>query len=625
LIRRCLAKKRSDRLRHIGDARMDLVEAIGALEAPSATEETQARRGVRSGRLGIAAVVLLIAAAAAAGWFVANRFDAVPSIEHYDISTIRPPGGLGAGDRILAISPDGSRVAYATPESLVVYSVKSGVTIPLGRGTEPFFSPDSKSLAFFSDGRLVRVSADGGVPTVLSTVQSRIRGASWGSDGRIVFATDQGLYRTPESGGEPERLVSPDPKRGELHFAWPTVLPGDRTVLFTIAPQDAANGSQIAALDLTSLTYTTLIQGGGNARYLQTGRLIYSVEGQLTAVEFDPRSLRVGTAPVALSYRVRPAPPNFDVSATGTLVFAPVAPPPNSTKVWVHPKDGSEAQAGLPRNYIYSRLSPDGKMVIGDANVNGNRDLFIWDFERQIETQLTTAAKEDLFAMWSPDSRTVYFTSNRNGRMELFSVPADRSKRETRLYGDSDFEYWLFDVLPDGSALMATRTRGNTTEFLTLTLAGTPKVRSVLSLEGAALNAVVSPDGQWFAYQSNETKKTEIWVRSLGGANPAQHQASRAGGRNPRWSHDGRTLYYQDFSGAMVAVQVIYEPEFRLGAVTEVFPNRGYTGVISGSLVPNSGRVYDIARDGRFLTTKTLPTEALNSIRVVRNFLAEMR
>ena len=239
LIVRCLEKESRDRLQHIGDARIDVRDALTG--SASGVSGTTAGTGAASGRLRFiwAGIVAPVCVAAFAGWFVTTRSgsDTSRQVVRLDVTPTAPLRSNSL-NRLTAISPDGVHIAYSTNGSLVIRSLERSDTVSLSTGGSPFFSADSQWVAFFSEvsGTLVRVPVGGGSPSLVTSVPVRQHGGSWGADDTIVFANNVGLFRVPAEGGEAELLVRPGPERGELFYAWPEILPGDRAALFTIVP-----------------------------------------------------------------------------------------------------------------------------------------------------------------------------------------------------------------------------------------------------------------------------------------------------------------------------------------------------------------------------------------------------
>ena len=415
LIVRCLEKDSRDRLQHIGDARIDVRDALAgsALEVAGRTPGT----GTGSARLKFmwAGIGTIVCVAAFVGWLVTTRSgpDTPLQVVRLDVTPIAPLRS-NTLTRLTAISPDGAHIAYSTNSSLVIRSLERSDTVSLDAGGSPFFSADSQWVAFFSgvSGDLERVPVAGGSPSLVTPGSVRQLGGSWGADDTIVFANNVGLFRVPAEGGEPELLVRPAPERGELFYAWPEILPGDRAALFTIVPEEPAAGFDIAVIDLETLEIRILLRGGSAAHYASTGHLIYADEGRLQAVPFDSGSLEVAGAPTTLGVEAlasaRDGGAQFDISATGTLVYVPPEPEGTSSFVWVD-REGREEEVGAPaRPYIYPRISPDGTRVAVDVG-DRNRDIYIWDFERENMTRLTDHPTEDLFAVWSRDSQRIFF------------------------------------------------------------------------------------------------------------------------------------------------------------------------------------------------------------------------
>ena len=265
LVIRCLEKTPRDRLQHIGDGRIDIRDSLEgpALEVVGTTSAP----GLSTVRLTFvwAGVGTIVCLALLAGWFAATRSggDPPPQVVRLDVTPMTPLTTT-ALNRVIAISPDGRHIAYSTTGPLVIRSLERSDTVSVNSGASPFFSPDGEWVAFFSgvSGNLERVPVGGGTPSLVTSVPIRPLGGSWGTNDRIVFANNVGLFRVPAESGEPELLIRPDPEQGELFYAWPEILPGDHSALFTIVPEAPTAGLQIAVLDLETLEYRILLRGG---------------------------------------------------------------------------------------------------------------------------------------------------------------------------------------------------------------------------------------------------------------------------------------------------------------------------------------------------------------------------
>ena len=235
----------------------------------------------------------------------------------------------------------------------------------------------------------------------------------------IIFANNVGLFRVSAEGGEPELLIRSYPGKGELFYAWPEILPGNRAALFTVARDAPAAGFDIAAVDLETLEYQTLLPGGSGARYATTGHLIYADGGALQAVPFDLDTVNIDGDPVTVVAGpitlAREGGAEFGLSTTGTLVYVPAPSRRGDTLVWVDARVARRPSEHRRRRTCIPASRPDGTRVAVDVRDRGNnRDIYIWDFARQNMTRLTDHPTEDLFAVWSRDSQRIFFSSNQN-------------------------------------------------------------------------------------------------------------------------------------------------------------------------------------------------------------------
>ena len=242
---------------------------------------------------------------------------------------------------------------------------------------------------------------------------------------------------------------------------------------------------------------------------------------------FDSSSLEVAGAPTTLGVEAlasaRDGGAEFDISATGTLVYVPAEPEGTSSFVWVD-REGREEEVGAPvRPYVYPRISPDGTRVAVDVG-GRNRDIYIWDFERENMTRLTDHPTEDLFAVWSRDSQRIFFSSDRNGVFNIFSRAADGAA-PAELVFESPRVHMLNSLTPDSSRSMIAEARtGAGFDVVELTVGATRETAPVLATEYTEFGAEVSPDGNWMAYQSNENRSDGGLGAPVSGCEPATHQ-----------------------------------------------------------------------------------------------------
>ena len=627
LLRRCLDKERKERLQHIGDARVDIRDALDGTSAAETAAVPTAHSVGRSRTLMWLGVVATALLAGLGGWLANSRLDS-----DVELSMVRfeIPARMTVSpfSRIIAISPDGTHIAHAgLGAPLAVRSMDQSGTPrelhPTGRG--PFFSPDGDWVGFF-DGGLWRTPTRGGAASFVTEIgATRDLGASWGADDTIVFATTLGLYRVSAEGGEPELLAAPQSERGELFYSLPDVLPNGKVALFTIVSEGTPRGAQIAALDLGTGEQTIVLHGGSSARYATTGHLVYVEGARLHAVAFDSNTLEVRGEPVPL---LAEAGANFDVSQTGTLAYVPAreALTSGSVLVWVDRGGRVEPLSAPPGGYSYPRVSRDGTKIAVALYTAGVRNIHIWDLERSNMSRLTDPPSEELFPEWSADGRRVFFASNRrNGLMNVFSRMADGTG-QAELLLESRSGLWPMGLTPDGRQLLVLRTEGGAgdtgRDMMMLTVDEPIQAETLLATEYGEMNGAISPDGEWLAYESDASGRLEVYVGPFPDVDRQRWKISIDGGRFPLWATEGDALFYVSGTGAMMAATVELTPSFEAGAVSELFPS------ITGrpvSLVSAGGRPYDVSPvDGRFLMVRPREEAEGSNITVVLNWFKEL-
>jgi hypothetical protein len=538
------------------------------------------------------------------------------------------PGVWPVGVRHLAISEDGSRVAYASGKRLLIRRIgqKEAVAVEVG-ASNPFFSPNGEWVGFFGGAEtgLKKVPVLGGTPVSIVATSDRPGGATWRTDGTIVFATSEGLYQVSENGGEPRRLARPDPARKERQYAWPQFMPDGRSVLFTMIPEDSIDAAHIAVLDLETLQARIVLKGGSAARYASTGHLVYASGQTLKAIAFDPDTQQTHGDAVSLpDIEIATTPDNaaaeFAVSKTGTLLFITPNVPGQllRTLAWVDRRGKKEPLTLAPARYANPRISPDGTRVALDIT-GANRDIWIWDLQRPSLTKLSGGPTEDLLPVWSRDGRRVFFTSDRTGNFDVYSRAADGATVERVEFAGPGTQMTT-SFSPDGTRLLLTEDFKNVSM---LDLARPDRLEPLLHSEFNEVLGQVSPDGNWIAYESDESgNQVEIFLRPFPNVSGRREKVSIDGGRFPLWGPKGSgELYYVDLTGGMMATSVELSPNLSLGRVTKLFewekPPRGV-----------SGMRYDVSPvDGRFLMINpaTEGSDGEITISVVLNWHEELK
>ena len=589
---RCLAKDPTERLHDVADVRLAL---SGAFDLPAAPDV---------GAPGPAPVVLrvwqrpvpvalgglaLLAAGLLLGWRALGPPPAPSEMVRFSLT---PPADVElsfvGSRRDLAITPDGSRVIYtgrargSSTSQLYVRPVDELEGTPL-RGTEggeaPFVSPDGDWVGFKVVGaaRLQKVPIFGGPPTLVADLPG-VFGASWADDDQIVVGSPLGLFRVPADGGTPEQLTAPDSEALEIGHAWPSVIPGRQAVLFVQYGPSGITDGELAALDLDTGQVTRLGVAGMSPRYVSTGHLVFA-DGDATirAAPFDLATLELTGVPVpvldGVSGKTTGA-TNFDIAATGRLVYGTGLSAQRNRSVYWFSRDpdggGGGGRFPLPRDgYLNARLSPDGGTVSVMISGPGN-DLWTSSVERNTLSRLTSMPGTEGMAVWTPDGDRILFTAGQDGQQSLFSLPADGSGSADRLLTLEQalgIILWGRPVTEEGVLISYLTDRGSDIGLVSLT--GEPTLRPVVETPASESLATLSPDGDWLAYQSDETGTSEIYVQRFPDGGD-RRRVTPDGGTKPLWAPDGRTLYYARRNFVM-AVEVGPGPPMTFGLPAVLF------------------------------------------------------
>ena len=638
-LRSCLVKDRRQRVADTATALFVLDKAAAFTTPHSKTGSDQiGRRGVRRRIAAFSAAAIVLGAAAGTGltWLL-TRPDSPPVTR----LTVAPSGAAalwtGRNVRNLAVAPDGGGIVYLGNNGSQLFVRALGQLDPtpltgVGAPRGPFLSPDGRWVGYVDNtGVLNKVAITGGPPVPMCRIDGIYRGATWGPDGTIVFATSitsVGLQRVSADGGEPTVLTKPDSQRGEVDHYWPEFLPGGQAVLFTIIPTTGIGNAQIAVLDLRNGSQKILVRGGSHAHYVTSGHLVYSAAGTLRAVTFDLDRLEAGSTPVPVVSQVVDNPSgsaDFDVAQNGTLVYISGAMQVEArTLVWVD-RGGREETLGAPaRPYIYPRLSPtEPKLAV--AILDEERDIWIWDLKRQGFTRLTTDAADDRYPVWTPDGKRLAWDSTRHGPYNLFWQAADGTGTVERLT-DSPNTHASHAFTADGKQLILREDASGGQNLAVLTLDGKRTLRPLLNRPFNERNGEISPDGKWLAYEADESGPFEVYVRPFPDVEASKTTVSLGGGRQPLWAANGRELFYRGQDGTVIGVTVRTAGSFEVtGPRTTLVRGAYYDG--DGGIF---GRTYDVSADGkRFLMIRQDdardPAESAPTITVVQNWTEELK
>ncbi len=630
LLRRCLERESWQRLRDIGDAR---IETMRLLTGSGGVTTAAAAAGTRPATPKLipsvaGATILAAVVTGLAVWSVTRVDGPTPvPIRRYAIN-IGPtaplqPEGLSAQP---VLSPDGVYLAYVADHGdtsqLFVRPLDQLEALPIP-GTEgainPFFSPDGEWIGFFADDELKKVSIRGGAPQTLCAAP-RHRGGTWVTDDTIIFAAPnresvgEGLFRVAAAGGEPESLTMPDVTRGERIHRWPAILPGRAAILFTVFTTTRwntdSNDAQIAVLSLETGEYHALAETGTSPRYVPTGHLVFGRHGALWAAPFDLDQLETTGPAVPIREQVEMDAPRgtvpFTFSRDGLLIYASggeVGAQETSQLVWVDRLGNEEPLPLDPRpGYFEPRLSPDGgRLAVRFFDeTQGTFDLGVFDLERGTFTRLTTAGSYNENPIWTPDGERIIFGSNRTGTFDVYWTPADGSGPAERLT-TSDHDLSPHGLSPDGQTVAVWSSIGGLSDIALLSMEGA-QIEPLLEAQAVrGISPTFSPDGRWLAYASSESGRAEIYVQPFPDED-RRSLISNSGGQEPAWAADGRGIFYR-VEDRMMAVQVEAEPVFTPGRPRELF--RWSQELIENDLtMAVLPRAYDVAADGRFVMVK---------------------
>lgn len=616
-------------------------------EAPAAISRRSSAWPLRPA-LWVTASLILVATLIASWLLLSKARTVTTSVVHFTVQT-PPETPLAEADPGLAISPDGLHIlsSVKTPTGsygLYLYSLEqsAGKFIPAPIMTASFFSPDGQWLAFVAAKKVQKMALSGNQLLDVCALPEIGRGGTWASDGNLYFGiVGSGISRVPASGGVPEQVTKLDP--GEQEHDLPQLLPNRNALLFTARRR--ALGDAIVVQSLETGKRRTVLENASRGTYIPTGHLLFFRANSLWAVPFDLDRMLTTGPEFILPYRVSTDDnsfwfnPEFAISLTGTLVYA--AARDYKYSVVMVDRAGAVRPLPLPSgDYWDPRLSPDGRFLAVPVKQVRESSLWLFDLARESPTRLGTAPGngmtptwDDMAPSWSPDGRLLVFTRGHAlGGTNLMWMPIDGSAEPREFYefpkGFVAATSWSRDA--KRLALVEYEMAGEKLQVRMLPVHYAPAsaVRgpllqaegepvTIANASGHAWQAMLSPDGRWIAYTSEESGRNEVYVRAAapGGG---RWQVSSDGGLQPHWSVDGKELYYRIGDKMMVA-GIVTQPVFSSGRPRVLFEGSFQLG--------GAVNDYDLTPDGReFLMLRDDSSHrGLTEYKVVINWFEELK
>src|SRR5215831_13524468 len=465
-----------------------------------------------------------------------------------------------------------------------------------------FWSPDSQWIAFFAGGKLRKIPAVGGDVQSICDAPTFGRGGSWNSHGVIVFApsVSGALFRVSANGGTPAQVTQLDSSTGETTHRYPSFLPDGEHFLYLARQTSESKPHDVYVGSLNSAGRAKVLQETSDAKYVAPGYLLFVSKSTLYAQSFDAQTLRVTGEPTPLASNVARFVSalwsGVDVSPAGVLVYRSNGGAPDTELVTMDPSGQVVTSVATEDGVANLRFSPDGrKLAVSQANISGDvNSVWLYDLAHDLQSRLPLEpALLRLNLVWAPDASQLAFASSSTGNFNIYLKSVNSSSEEKPLNPSEEDERpqsWS----PDGKYLVFDRrptSRLGIPEIQIYPFDGDHKPYSLLNAAYANSGGQVSPDGQWLAFVTSQTGRSEVYVSNF--PKPTgKWQISSTGGQTPRWRRDGKELFYATLDGILMAV--------------EVTPGKGDLAV--GASKPISQKpvalrglyaVYDVSPDGQ--------------------------
>ena len=623
VVKTCLAKDPEDRWQSAADIKREL-RWIGEGSAAGVAAPVAVASRRRSRERIAWAVAALAALLGAAGVVVARRVAAAPELMRF---TIAPPPGMMFADSV-ALAPDRRRIVFIFKDVSGTYSLWVRALNELGMrrlpGTDgaryPMWSPDALDVAFFAEGKLKRTSADGGPIRTICESGSGF-GGSWSREGTILFTREFGtpIVAVAASGGTPRQVTELDASRGDVAQFFPQFLPDGRHFVFVARNLDPEK-TEIRAGSLDDKSVKPLFHADSAAIFADPGYLLFARDNAVFAWKFDPKSLRLEgeASPAFENAQYRTEENRLCASAAGGRV-AYQQWSSRRRLLWVDRKGRELGTVGDVAFFEDLRISPDGRRVAvarRDSEHGQNLDLWVYEVGRGTGTRVTSSRSDEFSPVWFPDGERLAYVSDRGGAgfYDLYAHAIGAGSDETLISTKRD------KILPslsrDGKQLLFDVAEDATYRRYVMPLPGEPRRLGAAS-RFSEEHPEISPDGQWSAFDSNESGQREVYVAPT--ASGARVQASVGGGKAAVWRRDGKELFYVGKDGVLMSVA--FDGAGGRAAVKD--PQPMFQMHLGTSAIDASRRQYDVAPDGeRFLVVRNAQDAESDDAVVVLNWTA---
>ncbi|MFN8176806.1 MAG: protein kinase [bacterium] len=616
LLRRCLTKDATLRLRDIGEARVALAEP-GAVAG--AADGARARGRTRRRWITPALAAALAVAVTASAWVVFRS-----AHPHGPVRRFRVPveGLTTTFFTPLALTHDGSRIAYEAKDRVWIRRLDQidALEVPDSKGGRaPFWSWDQNTLGFAANKKLWTFAPGASQCTAICDIpeSGEILGAAWSPDARIVLAVWRGgIYEVSATGGDVRSVLAPDSSTVDFHG--PSYLPDGRTLLVFV--HDKGNRSAVATLEGSPPRLERVFEDAraGTASYSPTGHLLVTREesryrSRTWAVPFSAAQRKV-TGP---AFTVLDGAEYACSASNGLLVAAEDEPPPPGQLVWVR-RGGGEESIGEPQPGLSTpALSPDGGRV-AYAVQDANADIWVQDLARGTRTRLTSSPEWEGNPAWSPDGSRIYYCAVQSvGTDRIVAIASDGSGSPDTLCRGLQAS-----PSPDGKTLVCTVDRRGNADLWIVRLDRANASQPFLDTPSNEAGGTISPDGRWIAYTSDESGRNEIYIRRYPEGDE-RAQVSVGGGNWPRWSRRGDAIYYAN-RDSVSTVSVGAGPRPVLGLPRALFASRAQDLELSAR--DYAGFPLDPHPDGiRFIGVRRTASPATRTMIFVENWFEDFR